>query len=136
HHSSQRGGESGPGDQVRTASHWLLVLPLVAFGHVAEAQQPAKVYRIGYLQAPPPAAVTSRTAAFRQGLRDLGYIEGKNIVVEWRFAEGKLDRVAELVAEFVRLKVNVIVTGGSFATGAAKKATSTIPIVMTQDSDP
>ena len=109
---------------------------LVALCSHAAAEPPAKVYRIGYLQAPPPSAVASRTEAFRQGLRALGYIEGKNIVVEWRFAEGKLDRVPGLVAEFVRLKVDIIVTGGSFATGAAKEATSTIPIVMTQDSDP
>ena len=100
-----------------------------------EAQQ-AKVYRIGYLQAPPQSAVASRTDAFRQGLRELGYVDGKNIVVEWRFADGKLDRIPSLVAEFVRLKVDVIVTGGSFATGAAKEATATIPIVMAQDSDP
>jgi putative tryptophan/tyrosine transport system substrate-binding protein len=102
----------------------------------AEAQQPSKVSRIGYLQAPPAAAVATRTEAFRQGLRELGYVEGKNIVIEWRFAEGKPDRVPDLVAELVRLKVDVIVTGGSFATGAAKEATSTIPVVMTQDSDP
>ncbi len=102
----------------------------------ANAQQQTKVPRIGYLQAPPPSAVATRTGAFRQGLRELGYVEGKNIVIEWRFAEGKLDRVPGLVAELVRLKVNVIVTGGSFATGAAKEATSIIPVVMTQDSDP
>jgi putative tryptophan/tyrosine transport system substrate-binding protein len=102
----------------------------------AQAQQPSKVSRIGYLQAPPASTVATRTNAFRQGLRELGYVEGKNIVIEWRFAEGKLDRVPNLVAELVRLKVDVIVTGGSFATGAAKEATSTIPVVMTQDSDP
>ena len=113
-----------------------IIFTLAISGPAIQAQQPAKVYRIGYLQAPPAAAVRGRTEAFRQGLRDLGYVEGKNIVVEWRFAEGNLDRVPELVAEFVRLKVDVIVTGGSFATGAAKKATSTIPVVMTQDSDP
>jgi len=102
----------------------------------AVAQLPGKVYRIGYLQAPPASAVATRTEAFRQGLRDLRYVEGKNVVIESRFAEGNLDRVPQIVAEFVRLKVDVIVTGGSFATGAAKEATSTIPIVMTQDSDP
>src|SRR5215475_11612011 len=102
----------------------------------AWAQQPSKVFRIGYLQAPPASAVATRTDAFRQGLRELGYVEGKTLVIESRFAEGKTDRVPDLVAELLRLKVDVIVTGGSFATGAAKQATSTIPVVMTQDSDP
>ena len=102
----------------------------------ADAQQPTKVSRIGYLQAPPPSAVAARTEAFRQGLRELGYVDGKNIVIEWRFAEGNPDRIPRLVAELVRLRVDVIVTGGSLATHAAKEATSTIPIVMTQDSDP
>jgi ABC-type uncharacterized transport system substrate-binding protein len=102
----------------------------------AVAQQPAKVPHIGYLQAPPPSAVATRTEAFRQGLREHGYVEGKNVVIESRFAEGNLDRVPQIVAELVRLKVDVIVTGGSFATSAAKKATSAIPIVMTQDGDP
>jgi putative tryptophan/tyrosine transport system substrate-binding protein len=101
----------------------------------AYAQQ-NKVPRIGYLQAPPASAVATRTDAFRQGLRDLGYVEGKNIVVEWRFGDGKPERVSEIVAEFVRLNVDVIVTGGSFATAAAKKATATIPVVMAQDGDP
>ena len=75
----------------------------------------------------------ARIEAFRQGLRELGYVEGKNIVVEWRSAEGKPDRLPALAAELVRLKVDVIVTGGPTATRAAKEATSTIPIVMTQD---
>jgi putative tryptophan/tyrosine transport system substrate-binding protein len=74
--------------------------------------------------------------ALRQGLRDLGYIEGENIVFEWRWAEGKAERIPELAAELVKLKVDIIVTGGSTATRAAKKATVTIPIVMSQDSDP
>jgi putative ABC transport system substrate-binding protein len=112
------------------------VLMLHALCSHAVAQLPGKVYRIGYLQAPPASAVATRTEAFRQGLRDLGYLEGKNVVIESRFAEGNLDRVPQIVAEFVRLKVDVIVTGGSFATSAAKKATSAIPIVMTQDGDP
>ncbi len=78
----------------------------------------------------------ARTEAFRQGLRELGYVEGKNIVIELRSAEGKLDRLPALAAELVRLKVDVIVTGGPTATRAAKEATSTIPIVMAQDTDP
>src|SRR5215813_14073912 len=98
----------------------------------ASAQQPTKVPRVGYLVAASPSAITARTESFRQGLRELGYVEGKNIVIEWRSAEGKLDRIPALVAELVRLKVDIIVTGGPAATRAAKEATTTIPIVMTQ----
>ena len=83
-----------------------------------------------------PSTDSARIEAFRQGLRELGYVEGKNIVIEWRYAEGKPDRLPALAAELVRLKVDVIVTGGPVATRAAKEATSTIPIVMAQDSDP
>ena len=103
---------------------------------VAEAQQPTKIPRIGYLAAPLPSTISERIEAFRQGLREIGYVEGKNIVIEWRFAEGKLDRLRELVAELVRLKVEIIISGGPAATGAAKEATVMIPIVMTQDGDP
>ena len=102
----------------------------------AEAQQPAKIPRIGYLTAASPSAIPARLEAFRQGLRELGYVEGKNIVIEWRYAEGKLDRLPALAAELVRLKVDIIVTAGPPATHAAKEATTTIPIVMTQDPDP
>jgi len=119
---------------VRTASHWLLVLPLVAFGHVAEAQQ--KVPQLGFLFGATPSANTSRIKGFRQGLRDLGYVEGKNIVIEERYAEGKLDRLPVLATELVALKVDIIVTGSSPATHSAKNATLTIPIVMAQDPDP
>jgi putative ABC transport system substrate-binding protein len=102
----------------------------------AEAQQPAKVAPIGYLAAASVSANAARTEAFRQGLRELGYVEGKNIVIEWRYAEGKRDRLPAFAAELVRLKVDVIVTAGPGSTRAAKEATSTIPIVMAQDSDP
>jgi putative ABC transport system substrate-binding protein len=103
----------------------------------AEAQQPKKVPRIGYLIATFPSPYAARTEAFRQGLRELGYVEGKNIVIEYRYAEGKQDRVPSLVAELVRLKVDVIVTGGAGgATRSAKDATVTIPIVMAMDADP
>ena len=79
---------------------------------------------------------SARTEAFRLGLRELGYVEGKNIIIEWRSAEQKLDRLPGLAAELVRLKVDVIVTAGPVATRPAKEATSTIPIVMQQDNDP
>ena len=113
----------------------LLVL-LLAIAVIAEAQQTGKVPRIGFLAAATTSAVAARIEVFRHGLRELGYIEGKNVVVEWPSAEGKPDRLPALAAELVRLKVDVIVTGGPTATRAAKEATSTIPIVMTQDSDP
>ena len=109
---------------------------LFALCFPASAQQPKKVPRIGYLIVAFPSTSPPRTEAFRQGLRELGYVEGKNIVIEYRYAEGKADRLAGLAAELVRLKVDVIVTGGGTATRPAKEATSTIPIVMAQDSDP
>jgi putative ABC transport system substrate-binding protein len=80
--------------------------------------------------------MSARTEAFRQGLRELGYVEGKNIVIEYRYAEEKLDRLPALAAELVRLKVDVIVSGGPGATRPAKEATNTIPVVMTFDNDP
>ena len=102
----------------------------------ASAQQPTKIPRIGYLTGASFSGQLPRTDAFHQGLRELGYVEGKNIAIEWRYAEGKLDRLPALAAELVRLKVDVIVTGGSTITRAAKEATVTIPIVMAQDNDP
>ena len=102
----------------------------------AEAQQPTKVPRIGSLYAGDPSTQSARIEAFRQGLRDLGYVEGKNIVVEYRYADGKPDRLPALAAELVRLKVDVIISGGASATRPAKEATTTIPIVMTNDPDP
>ena len=92
-------------------------------GAVAQAQQPTKIPQIGYLTGASLSAFAARTEAFRQGLRELGYVEGKNIVIEHRYADGKLDRVPALAAELVRLKVDVIVTGGSPATLSAKEAT-------------
>ena len=98
--------------------------------------QSGKVPRIGYLFATTAPAVSARIEASRQALRDLGYIEQKNILIEYRYAEGKLDRLRALVAELVRLKVDVIVSGGPAPTRSAKEATSTIPIVMALDFDP
>src|SRR5262245_8673233 len=114
----------------------LVVVVLLGVGVLAEAQQPKKVPRIGYLSVSSPSAMLTRTEAFRHGLRELGYVEGKNIVIEWRSAEGKRDRLPSLVAELVRLKVDIIVTAGPPATRSAKEATVTIPIVFAQDGDP
>ena len=114
----------------------LVLVALLALGVIAEAQQPKKVPRIGFLGASSASVLAARIEAFRQGLRDLGYVEGKNIVIEWRSAEGKLDRLPALAAELVRLKVDVIVTTGPAPTRPAKEATSTIPIVMAFDNDP
>ena len=110
---------------------------LFAFCSTAAAQQHAKVPVIGYLNASPTSSFEKvRTDALLEGLRELGYVVGKNMVIEWRYADGKVERVRELAAELVRLKVNVLVTAGSGSTRAAKQATATIPIVMTQDTDP
>ncbi len=113
----------------------LLSLFALMSGVVAQAQQPAKVPRIGYLTGPPLSATVRVRDAFRQGLRELGYIEGNNIVIEWRSWEGKPDRQHALAAELVRLKVDVIVAVGSGDIRAAKKATTTIPIVMVNGGD-
>jgi len=109
---------------------------LIALCGSAEAQQPKKVPRIGFLSAVSPSTISARLDAFRQGLRELGYVEGKNIVIEWRSAEGKSDRLPGLAAELVRLKVDLVVSGGVATTRAAKQATVTIPIVMASDDDP
>jgi putative ABC transport system substrate-binding protein len=102
----------------------------------SDAQQPGKVPRIGYLTAVALSAYSTRVEAFRQGLREHGYVEGKNILIEWRSSEGIRQRTPVLAAELVHLNLNVIVSGGLGATRALKSATSTIPIVMTRDSDP
>ena len=102
----------------------------------AEAQQPKNIPRIGFLAVVPLATMSARVEAFRQGLRDLGYVEGKNIAIEWRSADGNPDRTATLAAELVQSKVDIIVTAGSSATRHAKAATVTTPIVMAQDGDP
>jgi putative ABC transport system substrate-binding protein len=121
---------------MKTISFLTLCAMLFALCGSVDAQQPKKVPRIGFLTAVPLSALAGRTDAFRQGLRELGYVEGKNILVELRSADGKSDRLHVLVDEFVRLKMDVIVTGGGGTTRLVKDATSTIPIVMAQDSDP
>src|SRR5215471_16410726 len=106
--------------------------------HLAEAQQPKKIYRIGYLSNADAATDSARAEGIRLALRELGYIEGQNIVIEYRFAERKVDRAPELAAELVRLKVDIIIVGsGDQWIRAAKNATKTIPIVMMgQGTDP
>ena len=114
-----------------TVTIGLLAAPLAA-----EAQPSTNIPRIGFLTALPLSVMSARTEAFRQGLRELGYVEGKTIVIEWRSAEGQFDRLPSLAAELVRLKVDVIVTAGPSATRPVKAATVTIPIVITNDNDP
>jgi putative tryptophan/tyrosine transport system substrate-binding protein len=114
----------------------LSAVVLLAVAVIAEAQQPKKVPRIGYLTASTPVAQLPGTEALREGLREFGYVEGQNIAIEFRYAEEKPERLPALAAEMVRLKVDVIVTGGPTATRTAKETTNTVPIVMSQDSDP
>jgi putative tryptophan/tyrosine transport system substrate-binding protein len=116
----------------------LFVLILLAVAVIAEAQQPKKVHRIGYLSPFDPARESTRADAIRLALRELGYIEGQNITTEYRYAGGKLDRAPELAAELVRLNVDIIViAGGDTQSRAAKNASKTIPIVLTGDgADP
>jgi putative tryptophan/tyrosine transport system substrate-binding protein len=114
----------------------LLIGFVFASIHFADAQQSTKIPRIGYLTIASLSSNVARVDAFRQGLREYGYVEGKNIVIEWRSGEGKLERQGQLTSELVRLNVDVIVTSGPSMTRAAKEATATIPIVMAQDTDP
>jgi putative ABC transport system substrate-binding protein len=113
-----------------------LVLNLLAEPLAAEAPQAAKVWRIGYLSSSSAERDRARLAAFQQGLRESGYLEGKNIFIEQRYAGGEFERLRELAAELARLKVDVLVVSGAPAAHAAKKATSIIPIVMTAVADP
>ena len=131
--SSEKTGEK---PMTKSILFWLLATVLLTTASPAVAQHAKKVPRIGFLSASSPSVISARLEAFRQGLRELGYVEGKNIVIEWRSAEGKADRLPALAAELVRLKVDVIVTSGALPTRAAKEATSTIPIVMGFDLDP
>jgi putative ABC transport system substrate-binding protein len=114
----------------------LLCAMLFALTNSASAQQPTRIPRVAYLTAAPLSAVFHRTEAFRQGLRELGYIDGKNIVLEWRSADGKPDRLAAIAAELIQRRVDIIVSAGGAVTRPLKDATSTIPIVMAQDGDP
>jgi putative tryptophan/tyrosine transport system substrate-binding protein len=109
----------------------LVAVALLACAVIAEAQQAGKVYRIGMLVSGSIATHGNRIEAFRQGLRELGYVEGNNIVIEYRYAEGRSERFAALAGEIVSLKPDVIYVASTGFTQAAKKATSTIPIVAT-----
>src|SRR5215470_9487586 len=109
----------------------LLAAPLAAL-----AQQPAKGYRIGILEAIPAEQNAANLAALRKGLEDLGYVEGQNLVIEYRSADGRAERFPELASELVRLKVDLIVTRGTPATKAAKNATGAIPVIMATMGDP
>jgi putative tryptophan/tyrosine transport system substrate-binding protein len=120
----------------RFAVIFLIATSVVAWFHPAKAQQPTKLSRIGWLTGSTLSSNAHRTDAFRQGLRELGYVEGKNIVIEWRGADGNRDRQRALAVELVRLKVDVIVTSGGGPTRAVKEETDTIPIVFAQDTDP
>jgi putative ABC transport system substrate-binding protein len=113
-----------------------MVVILATLAVVADAQQPKKVARIAFLFGLSPSVSRDRMEAFRQGLTELGYAEGKNIVIEYRWAAGKIERLPALMAELVRLNVDVIVTAGPSPTRSAKEATATIPIVMAWDYDP
>jgi putative tryptophan/tyrosine transport system substrate-binding protein len=114
----------------------LLTIVIFTGAEFAHAQQPAKIPHIGILTTFSPSVIAARIEGFRQGLHELGYVEGKNIVIDWRSADGNNDRLPALAAELVGLKVDVILSPGPTATRVFKEATSTIPIVMAQDTDP
>jgi putative tryptophan/tyrosine transport system substrate-binding protein len=114
----------------------VLTVVTLAFVHPAEAQQSKKIPRIGFLAPGSTASDSPRIDPFRRGLQELGYTEGQNIVIELRFAEGKSERLPALVAELIQLKVDVIVLSGTPAAQVAKRATTTIPIVMGTSADP
>ena len=118
------------------AGLFAIVLAVTFGGAVVQAQQPARIHRIGILSPSSGSVLSARVEAFRRGLRELGYVEGKNIVIEYRYAEGKSERLPDLVAELVQLNVDIIVTTSPGTTLAAKKASATIPIVIAAASDP
>jgi putative ABC transport system substrate-binding protein len=120
----------------RKIFYFALCVSLLVLELSAEAQQAKKVPRLGFLSSLSPSSISARTEAFHQGLVELGYVDGKSIIIEWRYAEGNADRLKELAAELVRLKVDVIVTAGPAVNRPAKEATATIPIVLAFDNDP
>jgi ABC-type uncharacterized transport system substrate-binding protein len=114
----------------------VLAVFLVAHCAPAQAQPAGKIPRIGFQLDAPDSVTSGRSDGFRQGLRELGYVEGKNIFIEWRSAEGNSERRGDIAAELARLKLDVIVSAGPIVTRALKEATSSVPIVMGQDTDP
>jgi putative tryptophan/tyrosine transport system substrate-binding protein len=114
----------------------LLGTLLLALSFPVEAQQQKKAPRLGFISTASLSSLSPRLDALRQGLRGLGYLEGKNLIIEYRSAEGNIDRLPELAAELTRLNVDCIVTAGAAPTRAAKQATGTIPIIMTNTTDP
>jgi len=121
---------------LKGVAFWLVMAVSLIATSFLQAQHRSKLPRIGYLTASAVTTMSARVEALRQGLRELGYEEDKNIVIEWRLADGNLDRMPALAAELVRLNLDVIVASAPPATLALKQATSTIPVVMAQDSDP
>ncbi len=121
---------------IKKLSVWVLATVILTTISFADAQQPAKIYRIGYLWPTRLEQGQSRLDMFKQGMREHGYEEGKNLSIEYRFADGKAESLPGLAADLVRLNVDVIVTGVNPGIVAAKQATSTIPIVMTAGNDP
>ena len=120
---------TGNGKNLKLVAYALCAM-LFEFCPIASAQQSTGVYRIGILRPDTPAAFSPRKEVFRQTLRALGYIEEKNIRIDYRYAEGKLEKLPQLAAELIQSKVDVIVTGGTRASEAAKQGTSSIPIVV------
>ena len=114
----------------------MLAVVIVAFVHLAEAQQPKKLHRIAFLLGGPSSFYSARIDVFKQGLKELGYVDGKNIAIEYRYAEGKADRLPALAAELVGLKVDVILATAIPSVLAVKKVSATIPIVLVGVSDP
>src|SRR5262249_23770829 len=131
--SSQRlamTSKTGANPMFRSIVIWLLLTVLLFTISPAQAQQAKKIPRIGYLSVRDPAGESTRSEAIRLALRELGYIEGQNIAIEYRYSEGKRERYPDLAAQLVRLKVDIIVvSGGAIPVRAAKNATRTIPIV-------
>ncbi|MGZ9219870.1 MAG: ABC transporter substrate-binding protein [Candidatus Binatia bacterium] len=121
---------------MKSVLFWLLAIVLPIIVPVADAQQPGKILRIGFLDLSTASGIEVLLNAFRQDLLKLGWIEGKNVTIEYRFAEQKTERLPDLAAELVRLKVDLIVVAGTPSALAAKKATNTIPIVMANAGDP
>src|SRR5262249_53889581 len=132
----RREARGGKKNMKKRITLWLLATLFLANVSLAEAQQSGKILRIGFLDSSTASGMAVLLEAFREELSKLGWIDGKNITIEYRFAEQKNERLPELAADLVRLKVDLIVTSGGPTPLAAKKATTTIPIVMATSVDP